>query len=187
MPDGTIMEALVGEVIQTEVDSRALTEREFENRLPAFSRLAFRVAYGVLHHREEAEDAAQEALLRAHRDFGKLRKPERFEAWLVRVTWRLAIDRQRSMKRREHREASAAPGSSPTAEQLAALSEFEDALYSAMDEIPEKLRLALVLTGIQGYDTAEAARLLGVPEGTVKSRVHSARRRLADKLRRFKA
>lgn len=186
MLNGTAMEALVGEVIQAEVNSRALTQRELEERLTACSRLAFRVALGVLHNREDAEDVAQETLLRAHRNMGRLRDPERLDAWLVRIAWRLAIDRQRSVRRRERREAAAAPSEMPlTAEQLAVSREFEDTLYLAMDQLSERLRAVMVLAGIQGYETAETARLLGLPEGTVKSRLYLARRKLADKLRRF--
>lgn len=184
--NGTPMDALVEEVIHSEVKIRALTEREFEARLPSLSRLAFRVALGVLHHREEAEDVAQDALLRAHREFGRIRDPERLEPWLVRVAWRLAIDRQRSTKRREQREAAAVKFAWPTTtEQCAESGEFEQALYAALDDLPEKLRSVMVLAGIQGYNTVETARLLGLPEGTVKSRLHSARKLLAGKLRRF--
>src|SRR5690349_1380317 len=70
-------------------------EREFERRLGESSRLAFRVAYGVLRHREDAEDVAQEAFAKAYRSFRALRDRDRFRAWLVRMTWRLAIDRLR--------------------------------------------------------------------------------------------
>src|SRR5881628_1843888 len=69
--------------------------REFEARLVESSTLAFRVAYGVLRHRQDAEDVAQEALVKAYRNFRQLRERDRFRAWLVRLTWRLAIDRQR--------------------------------------------------------------------------------------------
>src|SRR5881394_713481 len=75
-------------------------EREFGERLRESSTLAFRVAYGVLRHREDAEDVAQEAFAKAYRAFRSLRDRERFRAWLVRMTWRLAIDRIRSNRRR---------------------------------------------------------------------------------------
>jgi RNA polymerase sigma-70 factor (ECF subfamily) len=64
---------------------------EFDARLAESSRLAFRVAYGVLRQREDAEDVAQEALLRAYRHFRRLRDRDRFRSWIVRVAWRLAI------------------------------------------------------------------------------------------------
>src|SRR3954465_15402535 len=75
-------------------------EREFEDRLRESTTLAFRVAYGVLRHREDAEDVAQEAFAKAYRSFRSLRDRDRFRAWLVRMTWRLAIDRLRSNRRR---------------------------------------------------------------------------------------
>src|ERR1043165_8784639 len=75
-------------------------EREFETRLAESSRLAFRVAYGVLRHREDAEDVAQEAFAKAYRSFRELRDRDRFRAWLVRMTWRMAIDRLRADRRR---------------------------------------------------------------------------------------
>src|SRR2546423_5593462 len=79
-------------------------DREFEARLVESSTLAFRVAYGVLRHRQDAEDIAQEAFVKAYRSFSALRNRDRFRAWLVRMTWRLAIDRQRNDRRREARE-----------------------------------------------------------------------------------
>ena len=71
-------------------------EREFEERLAEASTLAFRVAYGVLRRREDAEDVAQEAAVRAYRSFASLRNRDRFRAWLIRIAWRLAIDRRRT-------------------------------------------------------------------------------------------
>jgi len=68
-------------------------------------------------------------------------------------------------------------------EQMAAWREFERHLYRAMDELPEKLRIVVVLAGLEGYDTREVAALLGLPEGTVKSRLHAARKQLAERLR----
>src|SRR3954469_16230938 len=83
-------------------------EREFEDRLRESMTLAFRVAYGVLRQREDAEDVAQDAFAKAHRAFRGLRDRERFRSWLVRMTWRLAIDRLRANRRRgTHEHASA--------------------------------------------------------------------------------
>src|SRR5881409_179237 len=82
----------------------AALEREFEARLVESSTLAFRVAYGVLRHRQDAEDVAQEAFVKAYRNFNQLRDRDRFRAWLVRMTWRMALDRQRANRRRGARE-----------------------------------------------------------------------------------
>jgi RNA polymerase sigma-70 factor, ECF subfamily len=166
----------------------ASLEREFEQRLADCPTLAYRVALGVLRNADEAEDVAQEALLRAFRNFHRLRERDRFRAWLVRTSWRLALDRIRSTGRRARREqaAYAENGAHPNAndrvENVVASREFEHYVAAALDELPEKLRLVMVLAAIEGYNTREVAGLLGVPEGTVKSRLHLARKLLAEKL-----
>ncbi len=173
-----------GEYSEALVKSEETTEREFEQRLADSSALAFRVALGVLHNREDAEDVAQEAFLRAFRNFDRLRDREHFRPWLVRITWRLALDRQRSERRRERRElAVALSAAPPSVEELVASREFEQHLDRAVDDLPRKLRIVVVLAAIEQYDTREVAELLELPEGTVKSRLFLARRRLAEKLR----
>src|SRR5207253_10781651 len=81
--------------------AQADPRREFEERLAECGPLAYRVARGVLRNTADAEDVAQEALLRAYRRFDRLRDRNRFRAWLVRIAFRLALDRLRSGKRRE--------------------------------------------------------------------------------------
>jgi RNA polymerase sigma-70 factor (ECF subfamily) len=160
-----------------------LAAQEFEAQLADGALLAFRLAMSVLRNRADAEDVAQEALLRAYKGFSKLRERGAFRGWLCRIAWRLALDKQRGTRRRERRELAADPGSPErTAEQMAASSEIEGHLARAMDELPEKLRQALVLAAIEGHSTREVAELLGLPEGTVKSRVHLARKQMAEKL-----
>src|SRR5262245_45667182 len=83
---------------------------EFEQLLVESSSLAFRVAYGVLRQREDAEDVAQEAFIKAHRNFRRLRQRAAFRAWLVRLTWRLALDRQRANRRRAIRDGEHSRG-----------------------------------------------------------------------------
>ena len=148
--------------------------------------LAFRVAMSVLRSREDAEDIAQEALLRAHRRFRSLRRPERLRSWLVRVAFRLALDRQRGGRRRSLREqaaGSAGTGPRATVEDAALVEERRAAVLEAIDALPRKLRLAIVLVAIEERSVSDAARTLGVPEGTVKSRLYLARKALAEKLR----
>jgi len=161
--------------------------REFEERLAECGPLAFRVAYGVLRNAADAEDVAQETLLKAYRNFGRLREPGRFRGWLVRIAFRMALDRWRSVKRREkhetQREATEQNAPGPTVEELAVSSEFQKRLGRAMEELPEKFRLVLLLAGIQGYTLEEVSGMLGIPMGTVKSRMFFARKKLAEKLR----
>jgi RNA polymerase sigma-70 factor (ECF subfamily) len=159
-------------------------EQEFETRLRESSTLAFRVAYGVLRQRQDAEDVAQEAFAKAYRNFRQLRDRERFRAWLVRMTWRLAIDRWRSDRRRTAREeALEIPEPAGSTEQDAVERERAAHLWRAIDELPEKLRVVIVLAAIEGHDIREVASLLDLPEGTVKSRLFLARKGLAESLR----
>lgn len=184
------MNALAGSCAEIAVSGGEALEREFQERLAECSTLAFRVALGVLHERSDAEDVAQEAMLRAYRNFHRLREPERFRSWLVRIAWRIAIDHRRAGRRRNNREQSAAiceaqnsASSTQPAEEVAAMREFESRLSEALDELPEKLRLVMVMAGIEGYNVREVAVLLRLPEATVKSRMRLARARLAERLR----
>lgn len=157
-------------------------ERDFEARLVDSSTLAFRVAFSVTRHREDAEDVAQEALIRAHRSFRHLRDRERFRAWLVRVTWRLALDRQRANRRRVTRELSAQTAAPSTPDDSAEAAQLAADVWEAIDALPPKLRLAIVLASIEGHDVGEVGRLLRLPEGTVKSRLFLARQRMKEHL-----
>jgi RNA polymerase sigma-70 factor (ECF subfamily) len=167
--------------------AQAETRREFEARLAECGPLAYRVARGVLRNSADAEDVAQEALLRAYRRFEHLRDRNRFRAWLVRIAFRLALDRLRSGKRRELRDTVwSQPEHHPpaaTAEDLAASNEFQTHLEVALAELPEKLRLVLLLAAMEGHTIDEIASMLGISTGTVKSRIFYARRQLAEKLR----
>ena len=158
-------------------------EREFEDRLRESTTLAFRVAYGVLRNRQDAEDVAQDAFAKAYRSFRQLRDRDRFRAWLVRMTWRLAIDRWRADRRRSVREQFADVPAVATTESVAVARERSARIWRAIDALPEKLRVVVVLGAIEGHDIREVARLLDVPEGTVKSRLFLARKGLAESLR----
>jgi RNA polymerase sigma-70 factor (ECF subfamily) len=157
-------------------------ERDFETRLVESSTLVFRVAFSVLRHREDAEEVAQEAFVRAYRRFSQLRHRDRFRAWLVRMTWRLAIDRRRSEKRRAARDGSADAVQAPAAVDEMIARERAQHLWDAIDALPGKLRVVIVLASIEGYDIGEVARLLALPPGTVKSRLFLARQRLKEQL-----
>ena len=87
------MDALAASLPGSAVKPDESLEREFEQRLADCPTLAYRVALGVLRNAAEAEDVAQDAMLRAYRNFHRLRDRERFRAWLVRTAWRLALDR----------------------------------------------------------------------------------------------
>jgi RNA polymerase sigma-70 factor (ECF subfamily) len=182
-------ERLAGSLVTADLE----LEREFEARLADSSRLAFRVAFSVLRQREDAEDVAQEAFAKAYRSFNQLRDRTRFRAWLVRMTWRMALDRQRSNRRRSVHELPVGEGAADSVVEaglparldtadLVAARERAGHLWKAIETLPEKLRLVVVLAGIEGHDLREVSALLDVPEGTVKSRLFLARKQLKERL-----
>src|SRR5712692_7482933 len=180
-PSGTLGKESAREAAQADAT------REFEARLAECGPLAYRVARGVLRNSADAEDVAQETLLRAYHSFDRLRDRNRFRGWLVRISFRLALDRLRSAKRRELRDTIwSQPEHQPraaSAEDLAASNEFQAHLESALAELPEKLRLVLLLAAMEGHTIDEIASMLSISTGTVKSRIFYARKQLAEKLR----
>jgi RNA polymerase sigma factor (sigma-70 family) len=107
------------------------------------------------------------------------------------MTWRLALDRRRGDRRRQARESQSVPVGFASGEpQAAGASHVDDLvareraehLWSAIDALPEKIRVVVVLANIEGHDIAEVARLLALPAGTVKSRLFVARQRLKEHL-----
>ena len=160
--------------------AKGTLEHAFEAALPECTALAFRVAFSVLRQREDAEDVAQEVLAKAFRGLGSLRDPARLRPWLVRAAFRRALDHRRGGLRRGRREERAAP---PSLAAASVSAELQARVFEALDALPEKLRLVMVLSAFDGHDTREVAALLRVPEGTVKSRLHSARKALLERLR----
>lgn len=163
----------------------AVARRECEALLAENAPLAFRVARGVLRNDADAEDVAQEALVRAYQRFDRLRERERFRAWLVRISFRIALDRLRSVKRRQLREAQWLFENTRSTAAGTANAEFQQHLERALEELPEKQRLVLLLAAMQGHTLEEVGALLDIPVGTVKSRLFFAKKSLAEKLRCF--
>jgi RNA polymerase sigma-70 factor (ECF subfamily) len=159
-------------------------DREFEARLTDSSALAIRVAFSVLRNQADAEDVAQEAFAKAHRAFAQLRDRDSFRAWLVRMTWRMALDHVRSGRRRMTRDRVAVPAEyGPTVEETAIDEQQRERLWRAVDQLPERLRLVIVLSVMEGHSIKDVATLVGVAEGTVKSRLFDARAQLKEALR----
>lgn len=149
----------------------------------AFAELVARyrdAVYGVCHHRvghpEEAKDLAQEAFLRAYLDLPQLRDPAAFPAWLRRVAERVCATWQR---RKRLQVTSLEEVAEPA---VARDADLPLAVRQAVQKLGDEARLAVSLYYINGYSTREVAEFLGVPTGTVKSRLHHARLRLKGEL-----
>jgi RNA polymerase sigma-70 factor, ECF subfamily len=144
------------------------------------------VALRTVGDREEAADAVQDALLSAHRAAARFRGDAQVTTWLHRIVVNACLDRVR--KRQAHPTVplpdgrhgdDGGPASGP--EPAAPVRDHETALLvrQALAELPVEQRAALVLVDVQGYPVAEAAEILGVAEGTIKSRCARGRARMA--------
>lgn len=157
---------------------------DFAASLAESSRLVFRVAFSVLRQREDAEDVAQDAFLKAYRTFHQLRDRQSFHAWLSSIARRLALDRYRKNRRQRAPEGAGASRVEGTTNALIDRERAEK-LRLAIDALPEKLRVVVLLADIEEHDIREVARLAGVREGTVKSRLFAGRKRLKERLQRL--
>lgn len=138
-------------------------------------RSLYRVAMSYTGNVSDAADAVQEALLRAWRRRDTLRDERYFETWLMRVL----INESKTLLRRRRRMLPMAQPPEPGAAEPPGA---DAALHEALFNLPPHYRLPLTLTCLEGYTMREAAHMLGVPEGTVKARVHRARRQLKELL-----
>lgn len=137
---------------------------------------AVRLAAHVLRRRpDEAEDVAQEAFVRAFRRLPRLRGEARFAAWLYRIVIRLCLDQQRSA--RWNREVS--PGDAaawmPSAPSASEGLDTRLLVEALLDRLTPPMRAALVLREMEGLEYGEIAQALGIPVGTVRSRLNAAR------------
>jgi RNA polymerase sigma-70 factor (ECF subfamily) len=152
------------------------------------SRFVYRIALAVARNPHDAEEVAQETFLQVYRgDRWEAIEDER--GYLARVAWRLAARRRRPrMLERELspeiqlelRSGEAGP------EQSAMDRQLEAWLHARIDALPEKLRQPLALAALAELKLVEVARILGLPEGTVRRRIHSARQRLKRELMKWK-
>jgi RNA polymerase sigma-70 factor (ECF subfamily) len=167
-------------------DDREITECEerFAALVERQSRFVFRVAYAALRNSHDAEDVAQEVFLKLYRsrDWQQI-KDER--AYLARMAWRVSIDKRKRVQ--ETREALNEDAASleQTPEQLALEANWSAVVHLLMDALTEELRLPLALSAVDELTSAEIAAMLGIPEGTVRTRLMKAREVLKQKLARL--
>ena len=167
--------------------------RAFEALYDRFKDYVYRTAFFVTRNSGDAEEAVQETFLDVLRALPgyRVEGPARFETWLYRVT----VNRCRSRMRRKtvpsadwdeiEERLERIPESHPNhdPEGVALRQERAVALWQAVDELPEGQRVVVLLRYQQGFSYAEIAQTLGVSEGTVKSRLYYAHRRLRERLK----
>jgi RNA polymerase sigma factor (sigma-70 family) len=159
----------------------------YEQLVHRHAEIAFRTAYLITRSAADAEEAAQDGFLKAHRALRRFRPGAPFRPWLLRIVANEARNRRRAAGRRaalelrageERLREDAAP--SPEASLLAATERA--ALLAALDGLPERDRLVIACRHLLGLSEAETAGALGCRAGTVKSRLSRALERLRERV-----
>ena len=135
---------------------------------------AYALALRLTGSAADAEEVAQDAFVRAWRALPAFRREARFGTWLHRIVARLALDRRVQLVARARREAPESDAPEPAAPEPSG-DENERMLASLLAELPERARAAVVLYYYEDRSVSEVARILGVPEGTVKTLLSRAR------------
>jgi RNA polymerase sigma-70 factor (ECF subfamily) len=162
-------------------------DERFEEMVARQARFMFQVAFGLLRNKQDAEDAVQEAFLKLYRGEAWLRM-ENEKGFLARTVWRVALDYLPRVAERTsdvaemHLTATGEAGASP--EQNVVDEDKRALLRRLIDRLPEELRQPLVLSSVEEMTSREVAEAMGIPEGTVRTRVMRARTELR---RRFLA
>jgi RNA polymerase sigma-70 factor (ECF subfamily) len=162
----------------TEVD------REFEAELVESLPSAFHSALMVLQNHADAEDVTQDALIRAYRFRFQLRDPRLLRPWLACISRRLALNKMQAERRRRPAEVitDTLGHFHTTAMDSLIIQERSDRLWNAIDALPQHLKSVTVLIEMEERSIHEVAHSLRLPEGTVKSRLFRARRKLKEVL-----
>jgi RNA polymerase sigma-70 factor (ECF subfamily) len=155
--------------------ARAGSLDAFAELVHRFQGDVWRLSFHLLHDPTLADDVAQDAFVRAYRFLGRYRGDAKFSTWLFTITRNCALDElRRAARRRRLAGQLEAEPRAPQPEQHMRLE-----VHEALAGLPPELREPVVLIDMFGVSYAEVARMLGVPLGTVKSRVHRARELLS--------
>jgi len=161
-------------------------EAEFTAMVYRQTRFVFRVAYSVLLDSHDAEDVVQETFLRLYSN-GGWQQARNERAFLARVAWRIAVDRAPRTARSSGRhtvslECTEEPSPLPDPEQLALSASEHAVIHTLINALPVELRAPLLLSTFDDLNSREIGNVLGIPEGTVRTRLQRARMLLRQKL-----
>ena len=183
------MRAVVSEATERDRDIVELLrtvgrEPAFEELLRRYEGKVYRLCCALLRDRTQAEDAAQESLVRVWKALDRYDGRASMSSWIYAITRNrclTALERRRTLESLESWSEDAEPGSSTTAEPDDGRM---DQLLGLVESLPERLRRVLVLYYFQERSVSEVASMLGCPEGTVKTTLFRARAALAEALKR---
>jgi RNA polymerase sigma factor (sigma-70 family) len=160
-------------------------EHAFETLVRSHWQMSFRFAYLITRNAADAEDAAQEAMLKGWRALSRFRPGEPFRPWLLQIVGNEARNRRRSAGRRMNlalraQAAQVSGGAAPSPEELTLAADERGQLLAALDSLPDKAQMVLACRFLLDLSEAETASALGIRPGTVKSRTARALERLRE-------
>ena len=174
----------------------ANTTKRFDELIWPHMATVLRTAEILSHNAAEAEDLAQDTMVKAFKSLDALRDDACAKAWLMTILRRAHVDRARSSRSFEQslEGMNLDPAAPPEALRIAGeaawdepdemLEEFSDRqMILALKELPKEIRWTLLLVDVEGLDQREAAEVLEIPVGTIKSRIHRGRAMLHVALR----
>ncbi|WP_324649714.1 RNA polymerase sigma factor SigE [Georgenia sp. H159] len=168
-------------------DETTWTAPSWEEIVRDHSGRVYRLAYRLTGNKADAEDLTQETFIRVFRSLNSYR-PGSFEGWIHRITTNLFLDgaRKRSRVRLthlgEHAEQLPAPHEQHDLHRRFEHENLDSDIQAALDALPPRYRVAVVLCDVEGLSYEEIAATLGIKMGTVRSRIHRGRAMLRDRL-----
>jgi RNA polymerase sigma-70 factor (ECF subfamily) len=191
---GAVREAYLGST-DTRLGYAEHEIAQFEDIVRRYSRHVYNVAYRMAGNDADAKDLTQEAFLRVYRALRKVEPGTSLDSWLYRIVTNLFIDmlRKRPKGRVESLDAPVTtakgneiersiPDPSGSPEEVVVTPMLDGDIQRALDSLTDDLRMVVILSDIEGLAYEEIAQAMRVPVGTVKSRLHRARKVLRDRL-----
>lgn len=162
--------------------------RAFETLMGAYEKKIYGLCLRMMGNSHDGEDAAQEAIIRIWQKMPQYREQSSFGTWAYRVAASCCMDAIRKRRTQPSLEEMGADGfeprdESPTPHEEVEKGEREAAVQKAVSSVPEAMRAVFLLRDVHGRSVEETARILGISEGTVKSRLSRARLKIAAALR----
>jgi RNA polymerase sigma-70 factor, ECF subfamily len=157
---------------------------EFRELMLRYQGRAYTVSYRILCRREDAEDVVQDTFLRVYRNLSTYREQDRFWPWLRRIAVNCCLERLRRKQSREQPDdfTDESLGIACSAEEEALRNVTLEMISDAVAELPERLRIVMVLRYQEELSYKEIAELIGEPQTTVQVRLYRARKMVSRKL-----
>jgi RNA polymerase sigma-70 factor (ECF subfamily) len=176
-------EQVVEKVVAGQIELFEVIMRRHNQRL-------YRAARAILHDDHQAEDVVQDAYVRAYKNLKQFAGRAKFSTWLTRIAVHEALARAHKEDRFEElepmigneKQIEGLRSGLASPEEGASIAEMRGLLEQAMDSLPERYRIVLMLRDVEEMPTAEAARVLDISEDNIKIRLHRARALMRKKL-----